>query len=248
MISPQKITFKEIIINSIGSFSAWIIGSIVILAMVFLFSWFVDVPAWFDSMKVWAKTTAIFPIFLSIIALIWTFITMFLTYFILTLTQGEKYKKNIVIYGQIAFFTILVYIFIAPVYIFEGLKNYEFIIYIFLFHIIFLAFWISLIIEVLNNYSYILIGIYGSFIGLFTSFIIALSIFSFFPTWYAKLISLVVLLPVINFFMTFFKQLFEFAYFYYYKYTALDPIWDIFRSIENEEKEKLREEEEKNMI
>jgi len=248
MIGPQKITFKEIIINSIGSFSAWIIGSIIILVMVFLFSGLVDVPAGFDSMRVGAKTTAIFPIFLSVIALVWTFITMFLTYFILTLTQWEKYKKNIVIYWQLAFFTILVYVFIAPVYVFEGLKNYEFIIYIFLFHILILAFWISLIIEVLNNYSYILTWIYWSFIGLFTSSIIALSIFSFFPDWYAKLISLVILLPVINFFMTFFKQLFEFAYFYYYKYTALDPIWDIFRTIENEEIEKLKEEEEKNMI
>jgi len=48
--------------------------------------------------------------------------------------------------------------------------------------------------------------------------------------------------------MTFFKQLFELLYFYYYKYTTLDSLWDIFRTIEIEEKEKQREEEEKNML
>jgi hypothetical protein len=44
---------------------------------------------------------------------------MFLTYFILNLTNPEKYKKSLVIYGQIAFFTVLVYLFVTPVYIFE---------------------------------------------------------------------------------------------------------------------------------
>jgi hypothetical protein len=44
---------------------------------------------------------------------------MFLTYFILSLTNPEKYKKSLVIYGQIAFFTVLVYLFVTPVYIFE---------------------------------------------------------------------------------------------------------------------------------
>ncbi len=245
---PRQITFRDIFINSFWALGAWIIWSIIILFLVFLTSWLINIPAGFDSMRMWAQTTPIFPIFLSIIALIWTFFTMFLTYFIFTLTDPEKYKRNIIIYGQMAFFTVLVYVFFAPVYIFEWLKNYEFIIYIFLVHILILSFWINLISEILNNYRYILIWVYSSFVWLFLSTIIALSVFSFFPDWYAKLVSLVILLPIINFLMTFFKQLFELLYFYYYKYTALDSIWDIFRTIELEEKEKLREEEEKNML
>lgn len=248
MFWPQKISLRDILVNSLGSLTAGIIGSIIILFLVFITSWIIDIPAWFNSMKVWAKTTPIFPILLSVIALIGTFWTMFLTYFILSMTNPEKYKKSLVIYGQIAFFTVLVYLFVTPVYIYEWLKNYEFIIYIFLFHVLILSFWISLLTELLNNYRYVLTWVYWSFIWLFISTIVALSIFSFFPSWYAKLVSLVVLLPIINFLMTFFKQLFELVYFYYYKYTALDSIWDIFYSIEQEEKEKLREEEEKNMI
>ncbi len=245
---PNKISFRDVIINSLWSFWAWIIWSIIILFLVFATSGLIDIPAWFDSMRMWSNTNTIFPIFLSVIALIWTFATMFLTYFILSLTDPDKYKKNIIIYGQLAFFTILVYFFITPVYIFEWLKNYEFIIYIFLAHVLILSFWISLLSEILNSYTYVLTWIYGSFIWLFSSSIIALSIFTFFPSWYAKLISLVILLPIINFLMTFFKQLFELLYFYYYKYTTLDSLWDIFRTIELEEKEKQREEEEKNMV
>jgi len=179
-IWPNNISFRDVIINSLWSFWAWIIWSIIILFLVFATSGLIDIPAWFDSMRMWSNTTPIFPIFLSVIALIWTFSTMFLTYFILSLTDPERYKKNIIIYGQLAFFTILVYLFITPVYIFEWLKNYEFIIYIFLAHILILSFWISLLSEILNNYTYVLTWIYGSFIWLFSSSIIALSIFTFF--------------------------------------------------------------------
>jgi hypothetical protein len=166
----------------------------------------------------------------------------------LNVTSPEKYKKNVVIVGQIAFFAVLVYFFIAPIYIFEWLKDYDNIMYIFLFHVLILSFWTSIIIEILNNYRYVLLWLYWSFIGLFFSAIITLFVFTSFSWGYAKLILLVILLPVINFLMTFFKQTFELIYFHYNRYTNLDQLWDIFHTIENEEKELLREEEQKNSI
>jgi hypothetical protein len=59
-----------------------------------------------------------FPFILSIIGLIGTSTTMFLNYIFLALTSPERYKKNTIIIGQIAFFIILSYIFITPLYIF----------------------------------------------------------------------------------------------------------------------------------
>ena len=120
--------------------------------------------------------------------------------------------------------------------------------YIFLVHTLIVIFWTSIILELLNNYRHILIWVYGSFVWLFISMIITVMIFTSFTSWSAKLISLVVLLPVINFTVTFFKQLFELSYFYYYKFTNQDQLWDIFYQIEMEENELLREEEEKNSI
>lgn len=77
---------------------------------------------------------------------------------------------------------------------------------------------------------------------------VAILIFSSFSDGYAKLISLLVLLPVINTSIIFFKQLFEYIYYYYHSYTNLDQLGDIFYQIEEEEKERLREEEQKNAI
>ena len=109
-------------------------------------------------------------------------------------------------------------------------------------------FWTSIIIELLNNYRNTLIWLYWSFIWLFISIILAAIIFTSFPSWVAKLISLLVILPIINFSTTFFKQIFELMYFYYYKYTNQDQLWDIFYQIQIEERENLREDEEKNIL
>ncbi len=245
---PKKQNISDIMISSLWSLLSGIIWSIIIVVITFLLSNSLDIVSTFQSSNIWIKTSSIFPLVLSIITLLWTTITSFLTYLILNMTAPEKYKKNIVIFWQLAFFQLLTYIFITPVYIYTGVMNYDNIMIVYLFHILTIVFWTSIILEILNNYRYILIWIYWSFIWLFLSTIFTISLFTSFTWWYAKHIILVVLLPLTNFITILFKQLFEFLYYIYFKYTSLDQLWDIFYQIELEEKEQLREEEEKNTI
>lgn len=246
--STKTLTFQNILINSLWSLIAWIIWSIIILVITFFVSRIIPIVSTFEEARAWLKTSWIFPLVLSIITLIWTTITILLTYKIAHLTAPEKYRKNIIILWQITFFAFITYLFITPVYILTWMQNYDNIMIIFLFHTIIVVFWTSVILEVLNNYRYVLTWIYWSFVGLFVSMIITLYIFSAFTSWLAKLISLVILLPIINFSTTFFKQLFELVYYYYHKYSNQDQLWDIFYQIEMEERELEREEDEKNNI
>lgn len=245
---PEKQNFSDITINSLWSLLAWIMWSILIIVITFLLSNSLDIVSTFKTASVWIKTSSIFPLILSIITLLWTTVTSFLTYFILNMTAPEKYKKNIVIFWQLAFFQILTYIFITPIYIYTWVLSYDNILIVYLFHILIIIFWTSLILDILNNYRYILIWLYWSFIWLFVSWVLTVMIFTSFTWGYAKLIILVALLPIVNFTTNFFKQLFEMLYYMYFKYTSLDQLWDIFYQIELEEKEKLRDEEEKNSI
>jgi len=245
---PKKIDFSDILINSLWSLIAWVIWSVIILIITFLLWNSVNIPAKFDAAKIWLETSSIFPLLLSLITLISTTLTIYLTYKLLTITSPEKYKKNIIVSWQILFFAFITYLFITPVYIFLWMDNYDFIMYIFLAHILILTFWTHIILEILNNYRHILIWIYWTFIWLFISLISTAYIFTSFETWTAKLISLVILLPIINFLIIFFKQIFELLYYHYYLYSNQDQLWDIFYQIENEEKELLKIEEEKNSI
>ncbi len=245
---PNKILFQDVLINSLWSLIAWIIGWIIILLITFLLGNSVDIPGTFATAQIWLETSSIFPLILSIITLIWTTFTIFVTAKLLNMTSNEKYKKNVVISWQLAFFAFILYVFITPVYIYAGLIDYDYIMYVFLAHTLLVIFWTSLILELLNNYRHILIWLYWSFIWLFVSLTITTIIFTSLETGTARLISLVLLLAIINFTITFFKQLFELAYYHYYKYTNLDQLGDIFYQIEMEESEKLRVEEEKNTI
>lgn len=245
---PEKLNFPDIIINSLWSLIAGIVWSTIILIITFILWNSIDIPGWFKASEAGLGTSSIFPLVLSIITLIWTTITMYLTYKLLTLTSETRYKKNIVISWQIAFFAFITFLFFTPVYIYYGIIKYEYIMYIFLVHTLLVTFWTSILIETMNNYRRVLIWLYGSFVWLFVSMILTVLIFTAFSSWAAKLISLVLLLPLINFCITFFKQLFELVYFYYYKYTNMDQLWDIFYQIEMEENELLKEEEEKNAI
>ncbi len=245
---PRKINFSDLLVNSLWSFLAWIIWSIIIIIITFFLSNSLDIISTFETARIGIKTSPIFPLVLSIITLVWTSLASFLTYKIANMTDWEKYKKNIVIFWQIAFFQLLTYLFLAPVYIYTWLINYDNIMLVYIFHVIIVMFGTNLILEILNSFRYILIWFYGSFLWLFFSSIFSLFVFLSFSWWLAKLIVLALLLPLVNFLISFFKQLFEFIYYYYYKTTALDQLWDIFYQVELEDKEKQREEEEKDII
>jgi len=79
-----------------------------------------------------------------------------LTYKIFQMVHPERYKRNLITYGQISFFGILTYIFFTPIYIFTGLQSYDNIMLVFILHAVILAFGTSIIIEVLSNYRYVL--------------------------------------------------------------------------------------------
>ena len=246
---PQKIDIKEVGINSLWAIISWVIWSIVMLILILSFSKVLNISDTFMMQRssAWDKDI-MFPVILSIIAFIATSISIFLTYIFLNFANPERYKKNKIIFGQIAFSTIFIYFFMAFAYIYAGNINYDYIMIIFLIHNILAVFLISLVIEVLNNYRYILVSIYASFLWLFASMIISSLIFWNIDSGQTKLISLLFLLPIINFSQVFFKWLFDFIYYKYNILTGQDQIWDIFYQIELEEKEALKEEEEKNTI
>jgi hypothetical protein len=246
---PNKVSISDVWIHSLGSLIAWLVWSIIIIIFTFALGDIVDF-AWNFQQEatVWVKTSAFFPLVFSIVTFIGTSIAIYFTYFISHKINSQRYKRNIIIFWQIAFFSILTYLIITPVYIYAGMLHYDNLMYIFLAHCFIITFWTNIIIEVLNNYRHILIWLYGSFIGLFISIIITISIFSTFSTGIARMIWLLLLLPLINFIITFLKHLFEMIYYHYTVYTNHDGLWDIFYQIELEEKELLREEEEKNSI
>lgn len=239
---PREITPQDVLVNTLGSLIAGIVGSVIILLIMFLFGNILNISGNFANQTSSGATNSMYPFTLSIVAFIGTSLTVFWTYFFAAVTNPERYKKSTVIAGQMAFFSIITYLFLTPIYIYTGLISYQEIMFVFLSHILFIAFWTSLILEILNNYRHILTGVYGSFIGLFVTIIVTFFIFFSLPEGFAKLLSLLFFLPLVNASMTFWKHTFEIVYFKYNRFTNLDPLGDIFYQLEQEEKELQKEE------
>lgn len=245
---PRKITILDILMNTLGALIAWFIGSIIIIFIVFMVSTIVDVPGTFAQSSLWVNNNPTFPFILSFITFIATMIMVMISVSLLSLTDGERYKKSAIIYSQVAVYGIITYICITPVYIYTGLLTYDNIMIVFIIHSLALTFGISLLLEILSNYRYILTWFYGSFIALFFTTLLVVILFSVMETGYAKLLSLLIILPLINTSLTFFKWVFELLYYKYYMFSNMDQLWDIFYQIEKREEEALREEEQKNTL
>lgn len=238
---PREIKINDLLITTAWSFISWLIWSIILLLLVWLIWVVIDIPWNFNNKNLIWWWSVIFPFVLSFVTFISSISVSIISYNFFVITDPNKYKKTIIHFWQVSFYSILLYIILAPVYIYTWTENYNNIMIVFIIHSLLLSFWISIILETLNNYRYILLWIYASLIWLVISWVINFYIFSLFSDWYAKLISLLLIFPLINWLITFFKWLFELLYYKYFLYSWLDQLWDIFKQIEQEELEELND-------
>lgn len=245
---PKKIDIKDTLANTLWSLISGFIGAWIIVLLVFLIWNAIDLTWTFTAKsRLTNELNILVPFLISVITFIGVSITTFLTYLFLSTTNPEKYKRTSIHSGQIGFFTVLSYIFITPVYFLAGIIEPDSIMWVFIGHIAIMAFGINIILEILNNYRYVLIGLYWALVGLFISVIASAWIFVHFSNGNAKLIILILLLPFVNAIMTFSKEIFQSLYYSYFRATWYDQLGDIFYQIESEEKERLREEVESNI-
>lgn len=239
----RKDSFEEIWITALWAMVAWLIWSIIILIFtIFIGSYTNLFSVVTETSKFWwLRVEPIYPIMMSVITLIWTSITSIVTYLILWKANPSNYKKNNVIFNQIMLLQVLIYICISPIYIIFGGTSFDNIIICYIIHVLVVIFWVNIILDILNNYRYVMIWIYWTFLWTFLTTIVCLVVHFNYSFSNSKFITLVFLIPLINFLIILIKKFFELAYFHFYRFTWTDPIWDIFYKIKKEEDDNEKE-------
>lgn len=233
---PKKITIVDVLINSVWTFISWMIWSIAIVILVFAISNIMSLDSvdLTQNSNLW-NNNPLLPFTLSFITYLVSIITSMINYNFLNLTDWNKYKKSSLHFYNVLLFTTIVYIIFVWVYMFFWLQSYDNLIYVFILHIIVINFWEIILLEILNNYKYILLGFYWSIVWVVITWFSTYLIFNLFNDWYAKLISLLIIMPLVSFSIVFFKWIFELLYYKYFKLTWNDNLWDIFKQIKDEE-------------
>ena len=245
---PRNIKISEVAINTLGQLIAWFIGSIIILIIVFASARVLDIGSAISTTWNGPERSTIFPIVLSMITYVGTTASFLLGTKLFQLTDPEKYRPNNIIYSQLVFYGIFVYIFLTPVYLITGGVSGDMLMIVTIIHALVLALGTSIIQEILSNYRYLLLWVYASFVGTFFASAFVILFFTLFESGFARLISLLLILPLIYTSVAFFKWLSELLYARYYNFTNLDPLWDIHMRLEREAAEELKELEEKNIL
>lgn len=135
-----------------------------------------------------------------------------------------------------AILSIFFFILVTPLYVYINWIKPDLLIFAFLFHVLINILATSLLSEILSSYRYVLLSIYGSFIGFFITSLLSVVFFMNFSPSRNALYSLIGVIIVINFVITLFRLLFEFVYYRIYITTGTDHLGDIFAQIEQEEK------------
>lgn len=224
-LGPPRIDAMSLGMMSIGGFIAGILGGL----LVFLFSYLI--------LGVNSFSAGASPLLLSIIALITIFIANSILIYFYHLVFPERYTKSRTVFTQVAIYSIILYILFTPAYMSVSSELVgHYMLAIFVFHVLINVLGVSIIIEVISNYRYVLLGIYGSFVGAIASGFLAAYIFVSFQDSTKALYTLIWSVAVVFTLTTFFKTLIEFLYHFYYRQTGTDIIGDVFHAIEEEEK------------
>ena len=225
ILGPVKVEPLTIWLNALWSLIWWFAGWIIILFSIYFFSLKTGSFSW------------VYPYIFSLTWFFATLLTSSLNLIMNKIINPEKYKRWSITFVQVFLFSIFLYIFLAPGYLYTAYNHDEMLIYIFTIHILVSILWTSILSEVLSNYRYILIGLYWSFIGFFVSILISIITFLNVTKSNQSLYILIWVIIIINVSINVFRNIFEYIYYLLYKISWLDYLWDIFSQIESEEKE-----------
>lgn len=158
-LSPPKLSFATFLLKILAGLAGGIGGSLILLLIFMLAASALD-----PITGNYGEETAVSPIF-TFIVLMMIFLGStagnLLSTWLMALTERDKYKRISSAIYQIFIISIIIFVLMAPVYFIASASNITIIAYAVALHIILASQVSALILEIVSNYRYALVGVYG---------------------------------------------------------------------------------------
>jgi hypothetical protein len=223
-LGPAEVDLVSVGLGTLGGIIAGFFGGLLSFVASYVFVGMTQVAG-----------TGVYPYLLSLVAFFSIVLTVSTYFVFMRMLFPDKYRGAGLGFGQILLFCIFSYACVTPLYIAVGIMAPEQILTVFAIHVTLAVFGSSLVLEIVSNYRYVLLGVYGSFFGLFGSVVLTAAYFFGAQESARAIYSLLALPVVIAGIMTFVRLLFEAIYSFLYRQVGIDPLGDIFERIEQEE-------------
>jgi len=155
---PDRISFTTFLLKILAGLGGGIVGTLILL-LIFILSQSILDP--FLSNTATESISPIFVFILMIMIFLSSTVGNLLSSFLLSLTEGEKYKRRASAIYQTFILSIIIFILMVPVYFITATLNVSLTAYAIALHIIISAQLTAIILEVISNYRHALVGIYG---------------------------------------------------------------------------------------
>lgn len=184
-----------------------------------------------------------FPIVLSVIGFFAGVISVSFTLFLQRLIFVEKYRAGITIFSHVYILSIVCFVVMVPLYVTVGNNEPGSALNVLIIHLLLTLFGSTVITEVIASYRYVLLGIYGSFIGLLIACVISIILRGSTSGASSPMFTMVVFTFLVTVSIATVRVLIEWLYYRMYLATGTDPLGDVFGGIERQDREDLREAE-----
>lgn len=190
-IGPSKISFSTFLLKVLAGGAGGSIGALVLL-VIFLLTSSLLTPL--TSGKLEDSISPIFVFLLLILIFLSSTISNLISVFLLSLTENEKYKRKKTAIYQVFIFSVLIFVLMAPVYFVASAANPAVVPLTIALHIIISAQVSSLVLEMVSNYRYSIVSLYGITFSIIVSALVLFGIYGIIDQPY---VLVVLALPVV---------------------------------------------------
>lgn len=158
-VSVPKLSFATFLLKILAGLGGGIAGSLILLLIFMLASSALDPIS--GGTGEGASVSPIFTFILLMMIFLGSTAGNLLSTWLMALSERDKYKRISSAIYQIFIISIIIFVLMAPVYFITAASNITIIAYAVALHIILASQVSALILEIVSNYKYALVGVYG---------------------------------------------------------------------------------------
>ncbi len=158
-IGPERISFATFLLRVLAGTTGGIIGGVVLL-LIFMLASSIFEPITAASEQM-GHISPIFIFVLIIMVFLASTIANIASTWLMALVEKEKYIRVSSTIYQVFIVSLIIFIMMSPVYFITGATNPTITAYVVALHIMISAQASALILEIISNYRYSLVGVYG---------------------------------------------------------------------------------------
>lgn len=172
-IGPARISFSTFLLKLLAGSVGGSVGTLVLLVIFLVASSFLQpLTEGLDE-----YVSPIFVFFLMVMIFLSSTIANLLSVFLISLTERDKYKRVKTAVSQIFSLSVIIFILMVPVYFLTAAVDVSVTVYAIALHIIISAQVSAMILEIVSNYRYSLVGLYGITFSILFSAMILFSLY-----------------------------------------------------------------------